>query len=349
MSDPLKELFPVLARRVPRTRLADLPTPVSRHNVNVGGKEHEVAVKHDDVTGKIYGGNKVRKLEFLLRRAADRKAKRIATFGTVASNHALATALYAKSLGFECTCFLSHQTKTPNCARVLNMHLANGTEIVRFGGKRADMVATMRRYLQGREAWAIPPGGSNWLGVIGFVNAGLELAQQVRSGELQEPEYLYVANGTMGTASGLTLGLALAALDTEVQAIRVTHKFVANRQAMRSLIAKTATLMHMLDESVPTDLANRVRLSFRDDFFGDGYARTTEEADRAVEFAEAELGLVLETTYTGKALAALLHDLRGSASNVLFWNTYNSRALPASTELPDDTSGLPEEFLRYFN
>ena len=340
MSDPLAASFPRLARRVPRTCLATLPTPVSR--------EHGISIKHDDLTGDIYGGNKVRKLEFLLRRATNRGAKRVATFGTVASNHALATALYAKSIGLERTCLLSHQTRTPSCARALNLHLLNGTEIVRFGGKRADMVATMRKYLQGRNTWAIPPGGSNWLGVVAFVNAGLELAQQIRDGELDEPDRLYVANGTMGTASGLALGLALAGLRTELQAIRVTHEFVANREAMRKLISKTATLMHMLDDSVPTDLANRVRLSFRDEFFGGGYARTNEATDRAVAIARDEFGLSLETTYTGKAMAALLHDLDRAGGTALFWNTYNSRPLPVGTDRPEDVSELPEEFLRYY-
>ncbi|NIV17177.1 MAG: pyridoxal-phosphate dependent enzyme [Woeseiaceae bacterium] len=349
MGDPLTNMFPVLAQRLPKTQLANLPTPVSQHEVSAAGRSHSVAVKHDDVTAELYGGNKVRKLEFLLRRASDKNAKRIATFGTVASNHALATALYARSLGFECTCFLSHQTKTPNCARALNTHLINGTEIVRLGGKRTEIIATLRRYLHGREAWVLPPGGSSWLGVIGFVNAGLELADQVNAGELPEPDRLYVANGTMATASGLALGLALAGLRTDVQAIRVTHEFMANRLAMQSLIRKTGTLMHMLDASVPGDLASRVNLSFRDEFFGGGYARSNESTDRAVELAKAEFGITLETTYTGKAMAALLHDLDRSAGKVLFWNTYNSRPLPAGTELPDDTGGLPREFLRYYD
>lgn len=348
MSDPLTALFPELARRLPRIRIAALPTPVSRQAVRTRSGSSAITVKHDDLTGEIYGGNKVRKLEFLLQRAAQRNADRIATFGTIASNHALATALYARSQGFECTCFLSHQTRTPNCARALNVHLANGTELVRFGGSRADRIATMRKNVQGRNVWAIPPGGSNWLGVVGFVSAGLELARQVRDGQIETPDRLYVANGTMGTASGLALGLALAGLQTEVQAIRVTHEFVANRRAMRKLVAKSASLMHRLDASVPDNLADRIRLAFRDEFFGDGYARSNEATDRAVAIANDELGLALETTYTGKAMAALLHDLDRERGRFLFWNTYNSRPVAADTQRPDDVSELPREFLRYY-
>ena len=352
MPDHLETAYPLLARRLPKIPLAELPTPVGRGTVSTALGPRTIYVKHDDVTGRLYGGNKVRKLEYLLRRAGDRQAKRVATFGTVASNHALATALYAKSLGFECTCLLSHQTRTPNAPRVLNMQLQNGTEIVRYPSRRSDRIGMLRRLLWNRRTWVIPMGGSNWIGAVSFVNAGLELAEQIAAGEIDEPDRLYVANGTMATAAGLTLGLALAGVATEVHAVRVTAEFLANPVAMRRLIAKTALLMNRLDPSVPVDLADRARLNFRDGFLGDGYAMTNAATDRAVSIAHDELGIKLETTYTGKAMTALLHDLDQPAHagrSVLFWNTYSSRPLPASTARPDDVSRLPEEFLRYFD
>jgi len=352
MTDYLANAFPRLAQRLPKTRLADLPTPVIERSLNTAKGQRRVAIKCDDLTGKLYGGNKVRKLEYLLHRACEKSAQRVATFGTVASNHALATSLYAKSLGLECTCFLLDQRRTSSAPRALNMHLQNNTEIVRFGGSRADRVRTLRRHLWNRHAWVIPPGGSNWLGAVGFVNAGLELAAQVASGDKGAPDRLYVANGTMGTAVGIALGLALAGLTTEVQAVRVTEDFVANPQAMRRLMIKTATLLHTLDPTIPADLAERARYCFRDGFLGDGYAKTNAATDRAVEVASHEMGLALETTYTGKAMAAMLHDLGqpgASRQSMLFWNTYNSRPLPAGSERPADVANLPEEFLRYFD
>ena len=352
MPDHLETAYPLLASRLPKTRLADLPTPVGQATLNTAQGQRTVAIKHDDVTAELYGGNKVRKLEYLLRRARDRQAKRVATFGTVASNHALATALYANSLGFECTCLLSHQAQTPNAPRVLNMQLQNGTEIVRYPSRRSDRIGTLRKLLWNRRTWVIPIGGSNWIGAVGFVNAGLELADQIASGEIDEPDRLYVANGTMATAAGLTLGLALAGMAIEVHAVRVTAEFFANPRAMQRLIAKTAMLMNRFDPSVPIDLADRTRLSFRDGFLGDGYAKTNAATDRAVSIARDELGLKLETTYTGKAMTAMLHDLdqpEHARRSVLFWNTYSSRPLPASTARPDDVSRLPAEFLRYFD
>jgi D-cysteine desulfhydrase len=156
----------------------------------------------------------------------------------------------------------------------------------------------------------------------------------------------------MATSVGLALGLALAGLATEVQAIRVTDKSVANPRAMRKLLVKTATLMNRLDPAIPTDLADRSRWCFRDGFFGTGYAHSNNATDRALDVARDELGLALEATYTGKAMAALLYDLEQaefSQQSMLFWNTYNSRPLPAGTARPADVSRLPEDFLRYFD
>ena len=352
MKDYLASAYPGLAEQLPKIRLADLPTAIAEQSLSTPKGRRKIAIKRDDLTGRLYGGNKVRKLEYLLRRASDRHAKRIATFGTVASNHALATALYAKSLGFECTCLLSHQSRTANAARMLNMQLHNGSEIVAHGGSYADRVRTLRRYLWHRQAWVIPAGGSNWLGTVGFVNAGLELAAQILAGETESPDRLYVATGTMATAVGLSLGLTLAGLATEIQAVRVTEKFICNPEAMRRLTIKTAKILHNLDPSIPVDLAERTRYRLRDGFLAGGYARTDAATDDAVRIARDELDLALETTYTGKAMAAMLHDLDQAAharQSVLFWNTYNSRPLPANSGQPKDVSRLPKEFLRYFD
>lgn len=352
MADHLCQAFPTLCRRLAKTSLADLPTRTANYSVTIGDRQYPIAVKHDEETSAVYGGNKIRKLEYLLRRAEERRATRVATFGAVASNHALATALHASRLGFECTCLLSHQHRTANAARVLNMHLECGTQIVRYGGERRQRVATMRRYLQGRNAWVIPIGGSSWLGVVGFVNAGLELAAQVATGTLPPPDRVYVANGTMATVAGLALGIATAGLSTEVHAVRVTHTQVASPAALRRLMSKTVTLLHRLDAAVPLDLVDKARIAFRDEFFGDGYAHPTPAGEAAMRVAAEQLGITLDSTYTAKAMAALLHDLaqpEHAGLSMLFWNTYSGKPLPVTANAPDDASRLPREFLRYFD
>ncbi len=347
--DFLSERFPGLGAALPRIELASLPTPVDRIAVNTKrGKQH-ISVKYDNLTGGVYGGNKVRKLEYILARARDRECATIATFGAVGSNHALATALYAKQAGFDCTCFLSHQAKTALVPATLNRHLQNDTKLVRFGGAYANRLRTLRKHLWNRKAWIIPMGGSSWLGTVGFVAAGLELAAQIESGEVPQPDSLYVGSGTMGTAVGIALGLAIAGLEIDIQAIRVSDTTITNEKALNRLLNKTVTMMHGLDPAVPADLAARTRLRIRDEFFGPGYAQSTAETVKAIDFARDELDLTLEPTYTGKTIAAVLGDLETAAGeNFLYWHTYNSVPLDVPVDRPLNKKALPEEFLRYF-
>jgi D-cysteine desulfhydrase len=248
-----------------------------------------------------------------------------------------------------CTCLLSHQPVQPGIGRKLLVHQEAGTEIVRFGGARPARVAIQRRCLQGRGVALLPMGGSNWIGTLGFVNAGLELAEQVRDGTFEPPSTVYVATGTLGTAAGIALGLALAGLHTEVRAIRVTDPRIANAAALRRLLRKTDELMRRADGSVPPDLADRAHLILRDDFCGEGYGRTDARTEAAIAVAAAELGLTLDSTYSGKALAALLSDLSaGRAGRPLFWNTANAVPLDIPQNSRPDFARLPAEFARYF-
>lgn len=349
--DYLKERFPTLAERLPRTRLATLPTPVQTLEVELESGRREISVKCDDLTGVIYGGNKVRKLEYIFPRAREKHCKRLATFGAVGSNSALATALYARQVGFECTCFLMHQAKTAMISATLNVHIQAGTELIRYGGPYAKRIQTLRKHLWGRNAWVVPMGGSSWRGTVGFVAAGLELAWQIEKGQLAKPHRIYVGTGTMGTAVGIALGLAIAELDTEVHAVRASVTDITNEHLMNKLAEKTVTMMRRLDDSVPADLASRTNIRIRHGFFGEGYALSTPQADEAIVFARKQLDLRLESTYTGKAMAALLADLKGpgtEAMHVLFWNTYYAMPVTVPTDHPLDEKALPEEFLRYF-
>ena len=349
MRDFLAEAYPELGRKLPKLHLADLPTPLTTHNLTTPSGAHKITVKHDEVTSSLYGGNKVRKLEYLLKRAVDRGARRIATFGAAGSNHALATAIHAAKLGLDCTCFLSHQGVTPNVARTLNMHQRLGTEIVRWEGG-TNRLALYRRYLQGRSTWAIPLGGTCWLGSLGFVNAGLELASQIANGAVDKPDRIYIACGTTGSAAGLALGLAAANLSTTVHAVQVADNPFARETKMRKLIGKTQWILHRLD---PTFTADDWcdRIVWRDEFLAGGYARVDTATTNAVSVARDQLDLDLETTYTGKAFAALLKDLKayeGPERHFLFWNTYNAQPLPVSAAQPASLKDLPDEFARYY-
>ncbi len=347
MGDYIAAAFPRLGKHLQKTAIAELPTPVSRHSLSMDSRAIDVYVKHDDVTSALYGGNKVRKLEYLLQRARERGARRVATFGAAGSNHALATAIHASELGFGCTCFLSHQKITPNVPLTLNMHRLLGTEIVRWGGS-VDTVTLCRKYVQHRGTWVVPLGGTCWLGVVGFVNAAFELAQQVANGHLPAPKRIYMACGTTGSVAGLALGLAATGLDAAVEAIQVADNPFASEAKMHKLIQKTQFILNRFD---PTFVADgwQDRIVWRDEFLAGGYARVDDATLNAVAIAREQLGLLLETTYTGKAMAAMLHDLRtGGEEPCLFWNTYNSRPLDVGTERPRSLANIPAEFSRYY-
>ena len=352
MTDFLVNAYPALAGKLRKVALANLPTPVGRGSVPVPSGLRDVGIKYDNVTSSYYGGNKLRKLEYLLQRAIDKRAKRVATFGSVASNHALATALYAQRLDLGCTCLLSHQVKSPAVVKVLRLLMHCGAEIVPYGGDRQSRLETMRRHVQGRRSWVIPLGGSSWLGAVGYVGAGLELAAQIDAGEIDAPTRIYVATGTMGSAGGLALGLALAGVRSEVQAVRVTPEQIMNRTRLDKLMAKTALMLNRLDPGIPADLHQRTRIQVRHEFYGDGYAKSNPATDAAITVARDSLGLELESTYTGKAMAALLHDAGQSRyrdASLMFWNTYNSNPLPDVQKSDVDLEQLPAEFLRYFD
>lgn len=344
--------FPLLGMKLPRMTLASLPTPVADTRIRTSCGERRLSIKYDNVTGSLYGGNKIRKLEYILPLALAKGCQRIATFGAAGSNHALATALYAKQAGLECTCFLSHQAKTPYVPETLNKHAEIGTTLVRYGGAYHARVETLRKNLWQKNAWVIPMGGSSWLGTVGFVAAGLELAAQVSAGEVAKPDRIYVGSGTMGTAVGIALGLAIAGIETEVHAVRVSDKSITNRVALQRLLDKTVYMMHRLDSAVPADIGTRCNIVIRDEFFGPGYARSTQQGDAAIKTARDQLDLLLESTYTGKAMAAVLADLDDSGAprrNALYWHTYNSVPLDTPATYPLNEDFLPQEFLCYFD
>ena len=334
---------------LPRIDIASLPTPVSTHVIERPGGTFDIGVKHDELTSTAYGGNKVRKLEYLLRRAQDRGAERVATYGAVGSNHALATAIHASQVGLACTCFLAHQKKTPKIPYTLNMHRMLGTEIIPWHSE--DHVTLYRRFLQRQRTLVIPLGGTSVRGTIGFVNAGFELARQVRAGALAQPARIYIACGTTGSAAGLILGLAAAGLETDVHAIQVADNPFASEAKLRRLITKTESVLSRFDRGFKAP-GWQQRLVWRDDFLAGGYARVDDATLAAVDTAQQLLGLTLETTYTGKAFAALLHDLQAPAYDgdlFLYWNTCNAAPLPVAANKPDDLGNIPEEFERYYS
>jgi len=206
------------------------------------------------------------------------------------------------------------------------------------------------RAKSGRFPHLVPPGGSSTLGVVGYVNAAFELAKQIADGEIPEPQHIYVACGTMGTAAGLLLGLRAAKLGSRVVSVRVTSDKFVNLRGMTKLINRTNSFIHSLDASFPVLEFSAADIDIRHAHFGKRYALFTEEAMQAVSLMRNRAGIKLDGTYTGKTVAALIDDAKNGTlrgKSILFWNTLNSRDLPkAVSDL--DYRDMPRCFHRYF-
>jgi D-cysteine desulfhydrase len=335
---PLHRRFPGTAA-LPSLVIASLPTPVERADGPLGAGVGELWVKRDDLTAAAYGGNKVRKLEFLLARALEQGARSIITFGALGSNHVLATSVHGRALGLDVHAVLTPQARTSYLAGNLASDLAVGAVLhpapsFEAAPRVAVGVRAELRERDGVEPFVIPFGGTCPESDAAYVNAALELAEQVSAGVLPEPDLVYVPLGSAGTSVGLAVGCAAAGLTTRVVAVRVVPEQVANEDSLREVVEGGVAVLRALDPTFPVLALEDLNLEVRHDFFGDGYAVPTPECLAAVALA-GEVGLHLETTYTGKALAALRADaVAGSLGDktVVYWNTFNSRPLPATAE-----------------
>ncbi|HEX8792709.1 MAG TPA: pyridoxal-phosphate dependent enzyme [Polyangiaceae bacterium] len=304
-----------------RVSLAETPTPVQRI-ASVGGlAPSELWVKRDDRTHAVYGGNKVRKLEALLADARARGARRLVTVGAVGSHHVLATTYFGKRAGFEVEAVLVPQPRTEHVVEVLRADLALGLRAYPVGSwSAAPWAISARAFAAGGaagKARVIPVGGSSVLGSMPYVDAGLELAAQIRAGELPEPDVCVVAVGSGGTAGGLAAGFAVAGLRTTVVGVcvstppwalsRLSHHFA--RACVRRRGPARSPLRLVIDRR----------------FLGTGYAYPTPEGAEATRAAAELADLPLDPTYTAKTFACALWYLRARrAKHVLYWHTLSS-------------------------
>ncbi|CAN5768101.1 pyridoxal-phosphate dependent enzyme [soil metagenome] len=339
----LFERYPGLAAHVPWRPIGSYPTPVEALPALAGATDVLLFVKRDDLSSPLYGGNKVRKLENILADADLGGRRTIVTAGATGTHHGLATALHGRELGFDVRLALYRQPVTPHAQRNLRGMLLAGADTHYGGGELGTLRAVHALYRNSKSSGGAPYfvgfGGTSRLGTIGHVNAALELAEQVKAGVMPEPDRIFVALGTCGTAAGLVAGCRLAGLRARVTAVRVTPPFIANRFAVQYLANDVLAFLRRSEPGMP-----RVRVRGRDfdvagDQLGRGYAHGTETGGTAMDWARPRLAL--EPTYTAKALAACLDYCRQRARPgevVLFWNTVNSAPVRQATNL----DGVPE-------
>lgn len=300
----LHERFPALAETLPHLALSACPTPV-RELAGLG-----IWVKEDGAFGSGgWGGNKVRKLEWLIPDAKRRGRHSILTFGGLGTNWGLATALYAREHGLETALALVDQPIDAHVRAQLARLAASGARIYRTRTK-ARTVAMLpwllaRNSRGGRPPYLLPAGGSSAVGALGYVEAALEIAAQVEDGSLPEPGLVVVPVGTGGTAAGLALGFQVAGLRTRVVGIVVNDQLRLDAPVLARLARRTAKLLERRGASLGGLQLDPGLLDLTRDQIGAGYGHPTEAARRAAALA-AEEGLPLDPVYTAKAMAGLL-------------------------------------------
>jgi L-cysteate sulfo-lyase len=319
--------------RFPRLRFAHLPTPLEpmkRLSAALGGAN--LWIKRDDCTGLATGGNKTRKLEFLMADAMEQGRDTIITQGATQSNHARQTAAIAAKLGLECHILLEDRTGYVDPAYVDNGNvlldrLCGATVATRPCG--ADMGAEMEGLAEqlrtrGRKPYIIPGGGSNRIGALGYVNAALELLTQANDMGLRIDRVVH-ATGSSGTQAGLVTGLVGARSGIPVLGIGVRASRDVQEANVFNLACETADYLGL------GDVIAREHVVANCDYVGEGYGLPTPGMVEAVRLVGQTEGVLLDPVYSGKGMAGLIDLIRKGElerdENVVFLHTGGSAAL----------------------
>lgn len=351
----LFQQWPSFQGAIPHTPLCEGPTPVERLKPSAfEAKPHlpGIWVKRDDQTSTLYGGNKVRKLEFILARASSQHHTSLWTLGAAGSNHALATALFGQKLGLNVHIRNVPQPPGPHVAQNLLALLGAGAHI-RASSSMASLpkgIAKDKLLLSPEKTTFITLGGSSPLGNLGYLNAALELQEQIDAGQCPEPTRIYVPLGSGGTFAGLWLGARLLGWNTEVIGVRVGEYIGCNEATAALMIWRTLRLLHTY---IPKSRDIQVRpsdMKIRHGFLGSTYGATTWWGKQAHKTLN-EAKIHGDPTYTDKTAAALFHDLEGPKAPrgpVLLWHTYSSANISPWIQKGKPFTRLPRQLWHYF-
>ncbi len=319
--------MPLSALELPRVELGGGPTPVRElSSLGAAGGRAPVWIKDDGAYSDL-GGNKARKLEWLLGEARRRRSRSVVTGGALGTNHGLSTARAARRLGMRPILVLVPQPIDEHVRAQHEKLRGSGAELHHVGGVRRGValgaLLVAREAAAGRRPYAIPPGGSVPRGCVGYVEAACELAEQVRRGEVPEPSHVVVALGSGGTAAGLLAGLELAGLRTRLVCVLVNDLIKLDAHRVARLAGRTARLLrrHGVAAGAPPPAEVTVETAW----LGRGYGHRTADGTAALELLADREGVELEPVYTAKAVAGLLalnREGRFGDGPVLYWHTY---------------------------
>ncbi len=311
----------MLTDRHPRVSIAHLPTPLEmlpRLTALLRGPQ--LWVKRDDQTGLATGGNKTRKLEFLVAEALARGADTLITCGAAQSNHARQTAAAAARFGLACTLVLRGTPPAQAQGNLLLDHLL-GAEVV--WAEDAPLVERMTEVAEslrarGRRPYVVPYGGSNPVGVCGYVAAMEELLAQAAQMGVSF-DHIVLASSSGGTQAGLTVAARALGYRGRILGISVDLKAAPLRERMAELATATADHLGLPLFFAPEDFA------VEDDYLGGGYGVIGDREREAIRLLARTEGLLLDPVYTGRAFGGLIDLVRRGVfspqERVLFWHT----------------------------
>lgn len=330
--------------RFPRLHFAHLPTPLEHlENLSRELNGPEIWIKRDDCTGMSTGGNKTRKLEFLMAEAQQQNADLVITQGATQSNHARQTAAFAARLGMDCHLILEDRTQKTDSEYNHNgnvlLELLHGASVERRPA-HPDMNAEMEKLAEslradGRNVYAIPGGGSNATGALGYVNAALELVTQANDQGLRIDHVVH-ATGSTGTQAGLVTGLI--GINSAIPTLGISVRAPKEKQETNvyNLCLKT-----MAKLGCP-NVVQREDIVANSDYVGDGYGFPAPSTIEAIKMLAKLEGILLDPVYSGKGMAGLIDLVRKGkftrGENIVFLHTGGSAALfgyPDTFDFPD--------------
>lgn len=310
--------------------LLNTSTPLNRLNNLSRLYGREIYIKRDDMTPLAMGGNKLRKLEFLMADALAKNAKIIVTAGAIQSNHVRQTAAVAAMFGLECVALLENPIQSDDAN-----FLHNGNKLLTdlFGTRcvmcdeltdpQAQMVELIK-VLDLQEAYIVPVGGSNALGALGYIQCAIEIAQQTPKHIVFDK--IIVASGSAGTHAGLAIGLQELLPATQLIGVTVSRTQQDQAPKVEKLQLELAQLL---------EIKNTPNIQLWDDFFAPMYGMPNNAGLDAIKLLAQKEGILLDPVYTGKAMAGLIDYLENSTEKtpILFIHTGGAQALFAYSEI----------------
>ncbi|MBU5439378.1 D-cysteine desulfhydrase family protein [Tissierella sp. MSJ-40] len=332
---------------IPYAKLGFAPTPLYKAKRASEELGVEIYFKRDDLTGpSVFGGNKIRKLEFLMGDALEKKATHVITHGATQSNHAMQTATAANILGLKPILYLVALVEPDESDLksnlFLNKILGAETNIISLtgnmteedGNKIGDEMAEKRKAeleKEGYFAYDVPIGGSTSIGALGLVKALMELPAQMEEQEIDKFDYIFLSTGSGGTMAGILAGREILNWESKIVGITASPKGEKYKDKVVSLTNDALKLLKQ-DLSVTRD-----DFIIDNDYIGEGYEIPTEEASNAIKYFARKEGILFDPVYTGKAVAGLLNyiekGLVPKGSKVLYYHTGGGTGLFAEKEI----------------